>query len=391
MTAAKRYRDGTHRALPPEETLAAILPSLDRIGVTRVADITGLDRIGVPVFTAYRPNSRSLAVTQGKGRSASAAKASAVMEALEYHCAETARLSLRHATLAELRQEGRRVIDVDALPRLEGRAVPQHSRVLWASGEDLAGGGTVLVPYELVHLDFTLPFAPGLGAFVMSSNGLASGNTMLEALIHAICELIERHAIAVWTGGGSAERRIDPQSVDEPGAAELLARFAAADLQTAIWDISGPMGVPVFYTTVLDREDGGGYPASGSGCHPHPGVALSRALTEAAQTRLTLISGARDDRSQKGNASLTDIGLRRALEADLSQAAGHDFGKTAGFDGNSFEDDLAWLLARLSDAGLGSPVAVDLSQKELPAHVVRVFLPGLEGADDAPGYGGTLS
>src|SRR4249919_2180198 len=58
----KRYRAGTHRTRVPSETLAVIEPHLRRFGITRVANVTGLDRLGVPVYLAVRPNARSLSV-----------------------------------------------------------------------------------------------------------------------------------------------------------------------------------------------------------------------------------------------------------------------------------------------------------------------------------------
>jgi ribosomal protein S12 methylthiotransferase accessory factor len=74
----KAHRRGCHRAVAPHETLARLRPLLAGMGITRVADITGLDRIGIPVFVACRPNSRSLAVSQGKGLDADAARVSAI-------------------------------------------------------------------------------------------------------------------------------------------------------------------------------------------------------------------------------------------------------------------------------------------------------------------------
>src|SRR5918994_7932914 len=84
----KRLFAGSHRTRVPVETLEQLLPIKHRFGITRVANVTGLDRIGLPVVLATRPNSRSVAVSQGKGTSLEAAKASAVMEAIELWHAE---------------------------------------------------------------------------------------------------------------------------------------------------------------------------------------------------------------------------------------------------------------------------------------------------------------
>lgn len=79
----KSYFAGTHRRCPPEETLAAYGPMLPRFQITRLADITDLDCLGVPVFLAVRPNAKGLSVAQGKGLTRVAAKASAMMESIE--------------------------------------------------------------------------------------------------------------------------------------------------------------------------------------------------------------------------------------------------------------------------------------------------------------------
>ena len=112
----KRYRSGTHRIVTPEETVRRLVPLMPSIGITRLADLTGLDRLRVPVFAAYRPNSRSLAVFQGKGVTPVAAKASALMEATETFCAEAAAPPLRLATIGEIAALGA-VVDTPALPR----------------------------------------------------------------------------------------------------------------------------------------------------------------------------------------------------------------------------------------------------------------------------------
>ena len=85
----KSFRQGTHRVAAPIETLARVRPHMARLGITRLGNITGLDRIGIPVAIAVRPNSRSVSVSQGKGLDLPQAMASALMEANEgFHAEE---------------------------------------------------------------------------------------------------------------------------------------------------------------------------------------------------------------------------------------------------------------------------------------------------------------
>jgi ribosomal protein S12 methylthiotransferase accessory factor len=67
------------RVRPPEQTWNAIKPRLREFGITRVGEVTGLDRIGLPVWIAIRPNARTLSVSQGKGLDDTAARVSAAM------------------------------------------------------------------------------------------------------------------------------------------------------------------------------------------------------------------------------------------------------------------------------------------------------------------------
>ena len=296
----KGYLVGTHRAITPEETVARAEHFARALGITRVADVTRLDTIGLPVVVVHRPNARSLSVSQGKGITLAAAKASGLMEAIELHHAEHITLPVRFASLDDLRST-HDLVDVTALPRLSVGHFHADLRLLWIEGVNLLNDAPLWLPYELVHTDFTLPFPPGSGCFVNSSNGLASGNRRVEALVHAICEVVERDATTLWHmagASGEAERRFDPGSIDDPLCAEVLALFEAADVAVGIWETTSDVGVAAFFCTIVDREPRSWrqlYPSSGAGCHPNRSIALLRALTEGAQSRLTLISGSRDD------------------------------------------------------------------------------------------------
>jgi hypothetical protein len=98
----KAFRTGTHRAKKPEETLNSIKPYLDRAGVTRIADVTGLDNIGVPTILALRPNALTIACSSGKGLTLDQAYVSGAMEAFELYAAETAVLPSIRASYNDL-------------------------------------------------------------------------------------------------------------------------------------------------------------------------------------------------------------------------------------------------------------------------------------------------
>src|SRR5678815_5072810 len=158
----KVLREGTHRSQNVESTLRHVLRVAPIMGITRVANVTGLDTVGIPVVMICRPNSRSLAVSQGKGVDLAMAHASGLMEAAELYHAETITLPLRLATYEELRWAS------------DSRFHP-NLRLLWCEGRDLLNGEDVFVPYEMVHTNYTTPLPDGHGCFTATSNGLASG------------------------------------------------------------------------------------------------------------------------------------------------------------------------------------------------------------------------
>jgi ribosomal protein S12 methylthiotransferase accessory factor len=385
LDAAKRYFLGTHRTCAPQETLARLDPLLRGMGITRVANVTGLDRTGIPVVMVCRPNSRSLTVSQGKGMTLEGAKASGVMEAVEAWHAERVMRPLVLASFQEMRDE-HRVADVACLPRSAESRFSPALPLLWVEGEDLHGGESVWVPYELVSANYTLPQPPGSGCFQANTNGLACGNHWLEAASHALCEVVERDATTLWkhrSPRAQAQRMVDVESVDHPACRNVLGQLAAAGLHVRIWDTTSDVGIACFVCLLIGPEDDNADPEFGAGCHPARHIALLRALTEAAQARTTFIAGARDDYLSHLY-SVDARARRRALCERLleSPAQPRAFADAPDFESSTVDDDLRWMLARLRAAGIDQVVGVDLGRPAIGVPVVRVIVPGLEGVMD---------
>ena len=388
----KGFRGGTDRQIAPAETLEKARRVFDRVGLTRVADVTGLDRLGVPVVAVYRPNSRSLTVSQGKGFTMDEARVSGVMEAIELWHAEHIEAPLRLAAFDELRTDYR-LVDLRGLPRLSVSIFRESMPLLWMGGIDLLTGLPTMLPYEMVHTDFRVPLPTGSGAFLMSSNGLASGNHFLEALSHALCEVVERDATTLWRGMSPEEqslRRVDPRTVDDSRCATLLDRFEEAGLMAAIWDCTSDIGIATFMCTVVDRDEAilqPMQPSSGAGCHPRRAIALLRALTEAAQSRLTVIAGARDDLKatcfERGEAIRRNAAMRRVVAGTIGIRSFH---VVPDANHGSFDADVAWELRRLVAAGIQQVIAVDLERPGIDIPVVKVVVPYLEAMAEIPGY-----
>ena len=359
------------------------------MGLTRIANVTGLDRIGIPVVMVCRPNSYSISVSQGKGFTLDAARASGLMESIETWHAERIELPLKLGNFDDLSRR-HATINLERLPKIRNSRYHGQLPILWIEGTNLIDNSPLWVPYETVHTFYAHPAPSGSGCFAQSSNGLASGNHYLEALSHAICECIERDASSLWYYKSNRERndtRLDLDTVDDAVCRELIAKLRAANLEVTVWNSTSDSAIPSFDCLLLDRQKVLSHPGLGSGCHPCKAIALTRALTEAAQVRTTYISGARDDLSHREYEPPELERKNRLLHKMVgSENGGVDFKEIPDKQFKTFEEDVEWILAQLVNIGIEEIVCVDLSKPELDIPVVRVVIPGLEGPHDEDDY-----
>jgi ribosomal protein S12 methylthiotransferase accessory factor len=265
-----------------------------------------------------------------------------------------------------------------------------HFPMLWVEGEDLIQKTPIWLPYELVHANYTLPFPPGSGCFAASTNGLASGNHLLEAIVHGICEVVERDSTTLWNHKDKKARTatgLDLEGVDDPACRDVLERLARADIDVKVWETTTDVGIASFYCLILDRHDQSAHTADGAGCHPARDIALLRALTEAAQIRMTYIAGSREDIPPGEYTRSARVQKLRDCRTLVDwHAPVRDFRQVPSFGSEMFGDDVAEALRRLRSAGIQRVVVVDLTRQNFRLPVVRVVIPGLEGPDEHAGY-----
>jgi len=361
------------------------------MGITRIANLTGLDRVGIPVVSVMRPNSRSLSVSQGKGIDLAAAKVSGAMEAIESFHAENIEHPLRLASHRDMIAWGYRLVDVERLARIKDGRFHADLPLLWIEGRDIVTGEAKWLPYETVHASYTLPLPAGSGCFVASTNGLASGNSTLEAISHAIAEIIERDANTLWNRASDAARArtlIDLGSINSDLCRTVIGRLHQAELAVAAWDITSNTGVPAFYALIVDRRSELAHSGAGAGAHPAREVALLRALTEAVQVRVNYIAGARDD-LDPAEYTAEGIGAKLVFAnglMSLRDGAGKDYRQITTREFDSFRQDIDWMIERLKSVGIEEVIVIDLTKPAFNMPVVRVVIPGLEGPDDHDDY-----
>jgi YcaO-like protein with predicted kinase domain len=371
LDAPTKLRDGTHRAATLDETWRRFGRAARKAGITRIADLTGLDTLGVPVFAAIRPMGKSLSTQQGKGVSREAARVSALMESLETYSAENIEAKVTRGSSRSLRKR-HNVVDIRRLPRPKGK-LSLDTALDWVAGYDLIAAREMLVPKQAVSLDTTFTKPPG---FDISSNGLASGNVLVEAIVHGLCEVLERDAEAAWRRAGR-DRRVVLDSIADPTCRALIERVTSTGARVFIWDLAAETGIAAIGAAIMEDPNEPAWRTlgfyQGFGAHLLPEVAIARALTEAAQTRLTYIAGARDDFFPFDYARATDpellAGLWQQLAAPCDEPVGFD--ELPRFETRGLGEDLETLVALCEQV-----IVVDITHPVLRVPVVKVIVPG---------------
>ncbi|HJS24440.1 MAG TPA: YcaO-like family protein [Pyrinomonadaceae bacterium] len=279
------------RSLPPETTLLHARQWAATAGISEVTDITKLDVLGVPVFVSVRPQARGEAFTFGKGLRPVDAEVGAYMEALEFYFAEPGIGDVStHLGSARDVAGHERADDaiLDFVPLLQ-REVDLDGPLLLASVHDVESGAERAIPAELIYYP-----APDVGQslFGSSTNGLASGNSVLEATIQALLELIERD---VWSFEfvRNASRLVETASLTNE-VREIVERAEQNGLQLKVRTISNDYGIPFFAAFVFDLNNPSRKTFNGGwACDLDRDRALLRAVTEAAQSRVAFIHGGR--------------------------------------------------------------------------------------------------
>ncbi len=368
---------GTVRCQAIETTIAFLKPQLKKLGITRVANVTGLDCLDVPVAISIRPNSKHLSVSQGKGLSWELAMVSAVMESIEGYHAENPCAPHLQGSYIELNQQYPVIhpklfnAGFFILPQLENYAMP------WIAATNIVTQQKVFIPHILICLDSTQPH-PEYSFLSVSSNGLAAGNSLDEAICHGIYEIIERDALSRWAKFEEAARnasQIQLDSIDSTLNQSLLTQFTRCNQLIKIWDITSAIGIPTFHCALRDADQFRSLGLfRGTGTHLNKEIALARALTEAAQSRLTLISGSRDDvfsdhyqQCTQFNYSASDYSGQKNYQTCAQPTI------TANFASNR-----DYLLQQLTAQNFHHVFVVNHTKPEFNIPVVHVFIPGME-------------
>lgn len=384
MSDELTYFEGTHRIIAPKKTIEINEDKLKIAGITRIADITDLDRIGLPIYTAIRPTAEDGAVSiyGGKGITRDHARASAMMEGFERYSAE------RHdsdetttATLDEISGLGEYINPESLnLPKDFKKENLDSMKLEWSIAKDIITDNDYYVPTNAIYH----PYIHGNDCeslFKSNTNGLASGNILEEAILHGIFEVIERDAWSIFELTHKNYAQIDTDSIESDIVNETIDKFESEGIKIKLMDFTADIDVPTIAASADDTvTKDAGLLTLGMGTHLDPEVAILRALTEVAQSRATQINGARED----------------TVRADFAREAGYermkrinkyyfreedekiDLSSIENKSTTSINKDLEIVKDELMANDIDRILYHDLTRPELDVSVVRVIIPEME-------------
>ncbi len=373
-----RFFKGTHRIIPPSKTIKNNEGKTKIAGITRITEITHLDRIGIPVFSAIRPTAQDggISIYGGKGITQDHAKASAMMEGFERYSAEKQDSDETH--IASLDEINGNYIDPKTLN------LPKDLRITtsleWSISKDLISGENYYIPSNAIYHPY-IPENNVQGLFKGNTNGLASGNNLEEAILHGIFEVIERDAWSIFELTHKNSAQIDLNSINSEIINQILNKYQENGINIKLMDLTADVNVPTIAASADDTVlKDAGLLSLGIGTHLNPEIAILRALTEVAQSRATQIQGARED----------------TVRADFARKAGYErmkrinsyyfededdkklFTDIEDKSTKSINEDIEIVKDELKANELNKILYADLTRPELGVSVVRVVIPTME-------------
>ena len=382
MSDELTYFEGTHRVIPPQKTIENNEGKLKTAGITRIADITDLDRIGLPVYTAIRPTAEygGVSIYGGKGISKDHAKASAIMEGFERYSAER-----QDSDEVIVKKESELTEDyinprLLNLPKELEKKDISNFNIEWSKATDLITDKEYLIPSNAVYHPYTHDDNIN-SLFKSNTNGLASGNVLEEAILHGIFEVIERDAWSIFELTHKNYAQINLDTIESKTVNENIEKFTSKGINIKLMDFTADIKVSTIAASADDTVTrDAGLLTLGIGTHLDPEIAILRALTEVAQSRATQINGARED----------------TVRADFAREAGYERMKRINrfyfkqeeeqinLDSienkstTSINKDLEIVKDELVSNDIKHILYHDLTRPELDVDVVRVIIPEME-------------
>ncbi|GAA5819738.1 MAG: methanogenesis marker 1 protein [Methanobrevibacter sp. CfCl-M3] len=373
-----KYFDSSFRIVNPKETIKNYEKKMKIAGITRISDITHLDSVEIPVFSAIRPTAKSggVSIYSGKGTTKIQAKASAMMEGFERYSAEKQDVDSERIIKGRY-DEVENSIDLNSLnlPKVDYN----NGEIEWIESVEINTGEKYLVPVNSVFHPYSS--SSSLKLFRSNTNGLASGNIFEEAVLHGIFEVVERDAWSIFELTKINNREIELNGFKNPLINEMLEKFENSNIEIKLMDLTADVDIPTIAASSDDKflKD----PALltfGVGTHLNPEIAILRALTEVAQSRVTQIHGTREDTTRAD--FMRKAGYQRMKKINKHYFQ-HDDEKINIKDikdksSKSLKENIEISTRELKKASLDKVLCTNLTREEIGVSVVRVIIPEAE-------------
>ncbi|MCL6283716.1 YcaO-like family protein [Ruegeria sp. 2012CJ41-6] len=334
---------------------------------------------------------------QGKGQSDTQAKVSCLGEAIErYSCCHTDDIDTHRGTFAGM---GAQAIHPNAVQQFSEaqfahrdeinrdsgtfNQVPQrfspNVELSWSPLWSLTKHRTRWLPTAMCYFNYdSTEGGTGPRFASCNSNGCASGNTLEEAILQGLFELIERDAVALWWYNRLHRPGVDLASFDDAFIANAQSMCAARGRTLQVIDLTSNLGIPVF-VSVSAKEADGGMVCLGFGCHLDPRLAISRAITEMFQM-LSRDEDLTDVRSLSDDPEYINWFENVTLQTDPYLAADPAATTCAETHTDQSSDDIAqdvqFCVDRLAESGLETLV-LNHTRPYVGFPTARVVVPGL--------------
>ena len=384
-----KFIKGTYRVKDPVDTYDSNEEKLRTAGITRITEITHLDRVKIPVFSSIRPTAQSggVSVYAGKGATVEQARASAMMEGFERYSAEKQDIDQEKISISaynEIKNDSVLNPRDLLLPKSFENQNIEMQKLEWIEAEEIISESPILVPANAVFH----PYIPNreikpsaMAMFKGNTNGLASGNVIEEAVLHGIFEVVERDAWSIFELTKRNKKQIDLDTIENDTVSELVEKFTEQGIKIKLMDITADLKIPTIVASADDTVlKDAALLTLGVGTHLNPEIAAIRALSEVAQSRATQIHGTRED----------------TVRADFMRKAGYENMKRTNKDyfveedekinlsdienkiTGSIKRDIEVSIEEVQKAGLDKVIYYDLTREEIGVNVARVIIPKAE-------------
>jgi len=373
----KHYTLDQDKVCSPIETVNRFKARLKEVNLDILQEVRRIDngRLDIPVYFSVCGKDAQAVIgnkkQMGKGSSPEQSQASACMELAErfsFFSFKKDEANFITDTYANLKQSGQPLLplvrlllsvhdentDIATLERLI-----EDIPIQWVWATNLNSGEVLLVPFSWFYA-------------INEFNGPSAGNTYEEAILQGISELVERHVCSLVNHHSLATPAIDPDSVTDPVARELIDKFQKNGIELYLNDFTLDTGIPTVGALAIDRST---FPNASeivytAGTTPDPEKALIRAITEVAQ-----LAG-----DFNSHANYVASGLPKPLSMDevryLTEAETtisiHDMPQLSD---NNMRVEIDRCLAALSRLGL-EVLVVNTMHEKLQVPAIYTIIPG---------------